>query len=326
MSIIAQDGKGPFSASPRIFDRLVGARADLLFAMVALAVFGFAYTPNFLDLYSVWMTDPNYSHGLLVIPIAFVILWGRIAERPIALQAGTTSRVWPSVVLLAIVLTARAAAYERGSQWLETATMIPTLACLVWAIGGGRLFRAAWPALAFLVFMLPLPQNFNNFITMPLQRIATTGSCFLLQLTGLWAIQQGNVIVLDTPSGASRLDVEQACNGLKMLMTLAATVTATILLVPMPGWKRLGLLASAIPIALISNIIRIFATGWSYYLLTGEWGKHMAHDWSGFLMMPLALSLVGFEFLILSWLVPAEVEDPEDDRTVIIERIAERKS
>jgi exosortase/archaeosortase family protein len=98
------------------------------------------------------------------------------------------------------------------------------------------------------------------------------------------------------------LEVALACNGLSMLMTLAATVTATIILFPLPNWKRFVVLASAIPIALLSNIIRIVATGWCYHAVEGEQAKQFAHDWSGYLMMPLALLLVGLEVIILSWL------------------------
>ena len=61
------------------------------------------------------------------------------------------------------------------------------------------------------------------------------------------------------------LDVALACNGLQMLMTMAATVTATIIIIPLPTWKRIVLLASAVPIALLSNMTRIVTTGWCYY-------------------------------------------------------------
>ena len=102
-------------------------------------------------------------------------------------------------------------------------------------------------------------------IALPLQRIATLGSVFVMQLTGLWAIAEGNVItVRDHSFNLKTLEVAQACNGLSMLMTLAATVTATIMLIPMANWKRIVVLASAIPIALVSNIVRIVATGWCY--------------------------------------------------------------
>ena len=89
------------------------------------------------------------------------------------------------------------------------------------------------------------------------------------------------------------LDVALACNGLRMLMTMAATITATIILIPLPTWKRITLLVSTVPIALLSNMIRIVATGWCYYLITGPTAKEWAHDVSGWLMMPLALILGG---------------------------------
>ena len=77
------------------------------------------------------------------------------------------------------------------------------------------------------------------------------------------------------------LDVALACNGLRMLMTMAATITATIILIPLPTWKRITLLASTVPIAMLSNMIRIVATGWCYYEITGPTAKQWAHDVSG---------------------------------------------
>jgi exosortase len=174
------------------------------------------------------------------------------------------------------------------------------------------LYRA-WPAILFLVFMLPLPNSLNGLIALPLQRIAATGSRALLQLGGFWVVQQGNILPLETPFGVRPLDVALACSGLKMLMTLAATVTATILLLPLAAWKRVVLLLSAVPIALVSNMARIVTTGFCYYYIEGEAGQHWAHDISGWMMMPLALVLVGAELLLLSWLVP-EGGEVEDDR------------
>ena len=51
------------------------------------------------------------------------------------------------------------------------------------------LLLRAWPSILFLVFMLPLPTSINGLISLPLQRIAATGSCYVLQLSGFWVIQ-----------------------------------------------------------------------------------------------------------------------------------------
>ena len=270
----------------------------------ATFVLGLAYTPNFRELLTAWAEDENYQHGYLIIPIALFIFWQRLTSTELESAASAVRVPWLGWLCLAAVLVIRHIAYERNSQWLESATLLPAIACLTWTFGGWSLFRRAWPAIAFLVFMLPLPPAINNLVALPLQRMAASGSCFLLQLSGLWAIQDGNVIRLNTPHGEESLDVALACSGLRMLMTLAATVAATIFLIPLPTWKRIILLVSAVPIALLTNMLRIVTTGWCYYLIKEAVGRHRVTDWSGYLMMPEGLILVVLVLSILAWLVP----------------------
>ena len=61
---------------------------------------------------------------------------------------------------------------------------MPAVACLMLTLGGWPLLQRGWPAVVFLLFMLPLPQSANNMVSLPLQRIATLGSVFVMQLTG----------------------------------------------------------------------------------------------------------------------------------------------
>lgn len=297
-------------------------RRRLWAVAAATLVLGLAYAPNFRDLCTTWSRDADYAHGYLVIPIALVVLWRRLSDCKPDLKPPAVSAPWLGWLFLAVVLAIRAVAYERSSQWVESATMLPAIACLAWIFGGWPFLRLVWPAIAFLIFMLPLPQAINNLVSLPLQRIAATGSCFLLQLSGLWSIQQGNVIHLKTPHGIEQLDVARACSGLRMLMTLAATVAATIILIPLPTWQRITLLLSAVPIALVTNMMRIVATGWCLYR---AWPRQLAHDWSGYFMMPLGLVLVLLELKVLSWLVPDEDESDEDQKP-FLPTLNQRKS
>ena len=301
-----------------LWNRISNLPSRLLALVIGMVILAWAYWPNLEYLYSQWREEPNYSHGFLVIPIALLIFWQRLTEKPIDWYA---SRIpgW-GWVPLAVIIAARIVVYERNSQWLENATLVPVVACLILALGGWSLLERAWPAVLFLVFMLPLPVTANTMIALPLQRIATLGSVFVMQLTGLWAIAQGNVIILRDHLNVSRtLEVARACNGLSMLMTLAATVVAYITLIPLANWKRIVVLTTAIPIALVSNIVRIVATGWCYYFIDEE--KYLAtlHDWTGILiMMPLALILVGLELLLLSWLADDRHRSDEGiDRPVL---------
>lgn len=283
---------------------------------IAALALGLAYAPNFRELFSTWQLNPNYSHGFLVVPIALFILWQRLSGAQPASSSGAIPAPWWGWIFLIAFLAIRAAAYERNFQWLETATILPVIICLTWTFGSWPLLRRVWPAVVFLIFMLPLPPLIDNLLAHGLQGFAASGSCFLLQMSGLWAVRQGNVILLGMRDGKMvPLDVAIACNGLSMLMALTATVTATIILVSLPTWKRLSLLLSVVPIALFSNMVRIVTTGWCYYLIVGPRGKEWAHTLSGWLMPLLALVLVGIELGIFSWLVPKETED--DDKPII---------
>ncbi len=271
-----------------------------------------AFAPNLRALISVWRDDANYSHGFLVVPIALWVLWQELASAGPKTCTLVMPAPWWGWVFLAAVLAGRGFAFEWDAQWLETATILPAIAALTWSFGGWPLLRRIWPAIVFLVFMLPLPPAVNNLVALPLQTTAATSSRFLLQLSGMWVIQEGNVIILSTPHGMEPLDVALACNGLRMLMTMACTVTATIIVMQLPRWKCVTLLLSVVPIALLSNMVRIVVTGWCYYLITKPTDKHWAHDLSGYMMMPLALALVLLELGILAWLVPREDETTVD--------------
>jgi exosortase len=321
------DGTG--AARPAAGWRLEGQRAWWWALGASGLVLALSYAPNLVDLGRTWGNDDNYQHGFLVIPIAVFLLWRRLTEPPRTPRDVVVfgSSPWWGWGLLAASLAVRTLAYERSYAWVETATLLPAVIGLFWSFGGLPMLRRAWPAVAFLVFMLPLPIAVNNMIALPLQRIAATGSFRALQLCGFWVVQRGNVLGLETPFGPRPLDVAVACSGLKMLMTLAATVTATILLLDdLPRWKRIVLLLSAVPIALVSNIARIVTTAWCYYYLEGESGQHWAHDISGWMMMPLALILVALELQLLAWLAPKPTEDEVEASKTYIPLISSAKA
>jgi exosortase len=284
---------------------------ELLAGGLIAATLGLAYAPNFNFLSGIWRTDPNYSHGYLVIPIALMVLWLRQSS----LDRSRVAPKWWGWVLLAGVFALRSYFYEANEIWLEDATIPLAVASLALAFGGWTLFVWSLPAIIFMGFMLPLPNRFNVMLAYPLQRLATIGSCDLLQMLGLPVLPEGNVIII----GMKRLEVARACNGLSMLLSFLTLITAAAILIPRPVFPdRVALLASAIPIALVINILRISTTGLCFYfygtdeILLPLINYRLPHDWAGYLMMPAALVLMFLELRILSWLfVTDEPRAPE---------------
>jgi exosortase len=283
--------------------------AEVVAILCVVAALVGAYFSSFRSLVAQWNREPNYSYGFFVIPIALVIFWSR---RGMIDRNKVRPHWWGFLPLLAVVAL-RYPLFERNEQYVETATIPLVLTGLVFALGGWHLLRAAWPSLVFLLFMLPLPPSVNGLLAQPLQRVATAGSVLVLQLMGMPVMAEGNVIII----GSSPLEVARACNGLSMLLSFITLVTAVVLLVQRPLVERVLLLASAIPIALVSNIVRITVTALCAYWFGSEAVSEAVHEYAGYAMMPLALFLVWLELAVYSWLF---VEVQEVDATTLLRR------
>jgi exosortase len=167
-------------------------------------------------------------------------------------------------------------------------------------LGGWKAFAWAWPAIGFLFFMIPLPFSLENALANPLRRVATSCSTYFLQTLGFPAFAEGNVIRLNEV----RIGVVEACNGLSMLMVFFALATAVALVIQRPLADRLTLVVSAVPIALIANVLRITITGILHKTTSSAVADTFFHDFAGWLMMPLALGLLWLELKYLELLLP----------------------
>jgi exosortase len=274
----------------------------LVLAAVAAALL-WAQWPTLAVLTRRWATDPQYSHGYLVVLFAGYLAWTR---RVHFLSPAATPSWWGWALLGLGQFLSLAGTYV-SFDWLRAAALLPTLAGLAVLWGGRPALRGAWPALAFLLFMIPLPYRVEVALAHPLQRLATAASTYTLQTLGYDAVAFGNVIDLDP----ARIGVEQACSGLSMLLVFIALATAAALVLRRPPADRILIVASAVPIALVANVVRIVATGILYQTVGRKWADLVFHDLAGWLMMPLALGLMWLELRLVSWvLVPPPVERP----------------
>jgi exosortase len=249
-----------------------------------------------------WSRDPQYSHGFLVPVFALAALWFR--------RDWLSKATWePSLLGLPILLTGvvlRLVAIRRDIEPLDAFALLPTLFGLVLFVGGTSVLRWSWPALAFLGFMLPLPFFIEVAMAHPLRRLATALSTYALQTLGYPAIAEGNIILIDQV----KLGVVEACSGLGMLTTFFALSTALALVSKAPLLDRILLVVSAVPIALIANVVRITATGMAYHGTGSASAQAIMHDLSGWLMMPFALLLLWGELRFLSKLLVQRQETP----------------
>ena len=197
------------------------------------------------------------------------------------------------------VLATRATQYS-FDNW----SLIPTTIGVFVMVGGLPTLRWAAPSIVFLVFMMPIPKEKD--LTIPLQQLSSMLSSYLLVTLGVDAFRNGTQITFGFNEEA--MNVAEQCSGLRMLTIFSGlSVALALILRNRPWWERLLIVFSALPIAVIANVVRITLTGLLFNMGVESPLLHTVfHDAPGVIMMPIALGLLYLEFKILSNIVIEE--------------------
>jgi len=272
-----------------------------------------SYWPTLQNMVHQWVNQPDYSHGFFVVPIAIFFLWSRRGD--IALQQLRPSG-WGAVLLL-LATVARGLAGLYYLVPLDGWTLPLTIAGAVWLLFGTAALRWSLPSIAFLWFMIPIPYSAERLLSVPLQATATKLSTAALVFLGQPAISEGNVILL----GDHSLFVEEACSGMRIFVGIFALAFVFILFSNWNWWHKTLVLALALPVAIVTNVIRIVATGLLYQWVSSEAGQKFSHDIAGFVMIPLAALMF---WSVLSYLdkLFVQVEDIDQPSALFSPRFA----
>jgi exosortase len=263
------------------------AAAWLLLGLALLAV----YAPHVAYMADNWWNDPNYSHGFLVPLVAAYLLW---RDRGGLRQAAGGPNAWGLVVMAAglLILVAGLVGHE---FFLRRFSLIPVLWGLTLTAWGWGLARRVWFPAAYLVLMIPLPYVVYDSVAFPLRLLAASFAGWVLRLTGLPVLVEGNVIHL--PNAV--LDVVDACSGIRSLVSLLAVGLLLAYFLPPRRWQKVLLVLLAPPVAVFMNALRVVSAG----LLAEKYGpgvlEGVMHDFTGWLVFMAAFASLAF----LAWLM-----------------------
>jgi exosortase len=231
-----------------------------------------------------WATDPTYSHGFLVPPIALFLVW---QERDRLRH--TASRPSAAGLLLIVISLA---AYMLGSLGAE---LFVTRASLIGVIAGTVLYVFGWNhlrlvafPLVFLVFMIPLPAIVFDRATVSLQLLASRMGEDLLRAADVPVLRDGNILTLSTIT----LEVSDACSGIRSLMALLSVAALVGYFSDVTPWQRVLVVSAALPIAIGLNGVRIAATGLAASRFGPAAASGAVHAASGWVVFVLALGVV----------------------------------
>ncbi len=269
----------------------------ILWIVLALALVASYW--NMLSMVADSWSQPQYSHGYLVPVFSLVLL--ALRREPFA--PITDRERWIGLGALLLFMGIRAYASWIRVAALDMYTFVPAMLAALVLVGGWRLLRWAGPAVLFLAFMFPLSAKMERVFLDPLQRIAMIGGTYALQTTGVETYNRGNIIHIQDVDGAAQvLNVAEACSGLNMLTIFSAMAVALVFLMPGAIWEKIVIVASAVPIAIFVNVMRILVYGVLRYFSEGaaDW----FHDYGAApFMMPLAMGILYLEYIVLQNLV-----------------------
>ena len=290
----------PAAANPRLQPAATGiSRGRAIFGGAILLCGLWSYWPTLVNLAGAWSRIADYAHGFFVIPLALYFLWVNRDRYP----GCRASSPLLALLLLAFSLLLRHTGDAFYFTFLDGWSLVPWAAAVCAALGGRPLLAWCAPSLVFLLFMVPLPFSLEGELSGPLQRIATILSTHVLQFLGQPGFAEGHVIVL----GQQRLEVAQACSGLRLFLGIIALTFAYVVVLRRPLWEKLALILATAPIAVISNAGRIVATGLLYHQLQpGPSMRAWIHDAAGWGMLLAAAALFGAWLWYLRRLVKEE--------------------
>lgn len=239
-----------------------------------------------------WFEKPEYSHGLLIPPIAAFLLWqqkDRLERLPF-----TGSWTGVMVVLLGGALLVLG---QLGTVYtIVQYAYVITLYGLILSFLGWTAFRLIAIPMLILLFMIPLPQFVLANLSTKLQLLSSQIGVSFMRLFDISVFLEGNVIDL----GGYKLQVAEACSGLRYLFPLMTLGFLMAYFYKGALWKRVMLFVSSIPITVLMNSLRVGTIG----LMVEHWGIGMAegflHEFQGWMVFMVSLVLMLGEIAALN--------------------------
>lgn len=228
---------------------------------------------------SVW----HNAHGVLVPPVVGYLVYQELKRFNGSPPAASA---W-GFVLFVPALLLHTLDTGMHTQLLSAVSILIALPGLSLLLLGVPRTRAILFPLAFLVAALPIPLSMTEQIHMQLRLIATAATSSIVPMLGIPLYTEGTTLFL--PLGP--LEVSDACSGFSTLY--AASAVACLTAYSTPDWRRrLLVLASAAPLAIGANILRIV-----FLVLLVVWQgadvlETFLHPLSGMMTFALALPVI----------------------------------
>ncbi len=253
------------------------------------------------------------SHGLI---IPFFSLYFLYQSRDKLKQIVGKPSFW-GVIVMGLSVAGYIYSSFKGFYYPRQVMLIGMIAGVVLFLGGWRIFSVVWLPIIYLIFAMPLPSRLYYMITLPMRKLASAVAAFLLDLLPNVSCEANNVVIDGYyKSEVIRLNVAEACSGMRLLMAFLALGVAMAWLEHRPAIHRIVLLCSTIPIAIFCNMLRVLITGLLYIYMGPDYATGLLHTLLGIVMLFVAFGLYG----LLTWVMQNIYVAEEEEELLVVKR------
>ncbi len=206
-----------------------------------------------------WMwdkwTDPanDSSHGKIIPLVVLCLLWLR-RRRLVDSVAGVW---WPGLVGLAFALGLHIMGFVVQQPRLSMVAFFSgawVLAGLVW---GREILKVSFFPFLIFAFCVPMGGTFAQGLTLPLRLGAAKGAAFITKDLLDVQVERIGTKLVDPNGFFGSFDVAAECSGIRSFIALLAITTIFSVLTMRTIWRRVVMIGSTIPLALVCNVLRI---------------------------------------------------------------------
>lgn len=255
------------------------------------ALLGFAFYVGIRSMVHDWNVEASYSYGYMIPFITAFLIW----QKRDVLERIESRGSWVGIVVISVGLVLLLVGGLSTIATIIQYAMLTVIIGSAIAVLGWRLVKSIFMPLLFLVFMIPLPYFLLANLSSQLQLISSALGVDLARLFGVVVFLSGNVIDL----GTMKLQVVQACSGLRYLFPLMSLSFIAAYLMRGAFWKRAVVFLSSIPITVLMNSFRIGVIS----VLVDYWGRSQAegflHYFEGWVIFMACLAIIVGEIWVL---------------------------
>lgn len=266
-------------------------------AASVLALLGVFVTRDaWADIGVIAYKDPEYSHIFLVPLVAVWMVWVRRMRirhcKPIGMMLGP--------IIIAAGWAISALGFYRGYQSLfHGGSVMVVVGCITAILGQQFIFRF-FPAVAVLIFLVPIPGTLRQQIAVPLQTWTAQLATAMFEVLGVATERSGNMLIVN----GVPVTIAEQCNGVRGIFALVMVSYAFGFGLPLRNSIRFLILLASPLVTIACNVMRVLPTAWMYGHYREQSERYIAenfHEYAGWAMVPVAFLILLAILKVLRW-------------------------